>query len=429
MIIPAIPVLTTYFGVSAGAAAQIVTAFAVGRFVGMPIGGVVLDRLGARAALVGGPAAAAVAALAAASTPWFAVILVSVMVMGTGDSIWTLGREVAGIDLARQDQRGRVLSGFHGIHNIGLALGPLFGGMLAEAASFRAVFIAYAACAAVSVPLGFTTHNARPPRSPQLDSKSVTGWGLAPLLRRLQDEAPGTFHHSIIVGNLAERAAHLIGADALMVRVGCYYHDIGKLVQPGFYIENQMGGDNPHDNLDPFTSARIISEHVRSGMELARRYRLPPAIRAFVPEHHGTRLVAFFYRKAAQSDPDVDTEPFTYPGPKPQSKETAIVMLADSTEAVVRASEDRSPERIDALVDSVLAERLAEGQLDESDLTLREIKAIGESFKATLRGVYHPRIQYPEPTRAEQERQASGASFFQEGMPSTPPTGGTPQER
>ena len=186
MIIPAIPVLTTYFGVSAGAAAQIVTAFAVGRFVGMPIGGVVLDRLGARAALVGGPAAAAVAALAAASTPWFAVILVSVMVMGTGDSIWTLGREVAGIDLARQDQRGRVLSGFHGIHNIGLALGPLFGGMLAEAASFRAVFIAYAACAAVSVPLGFTTHIARPPRAPQLDSESVTGWGLAPLLRRLR---------------------------------------------------------------------------------------------------------------------------------------------------------------------------------------------------------------------------------------------------
>ena len=186
MIIPAIPVLTTYFGVSAGAAAQIVTAFAVGRFVGMPIGGVVLDRLGARAALVGGPAAAAVAALAAASTPWFAVILVSVMVMGTGDSIWTLGREVAGIDLARQDQRGRVLSGFHGIHNIGLALGPLFGGMLAEAASFRAVFIAYAACAAVSVPLGFTTHIARPPRAPQLDSESVTGWGLVPLLRRLR---------------------------------------------------------------------------------------------------------------------------------------------------------------------------------------------------------------------------------------------------
>jgi MFS family permease len=186
MIIPTIPVLTTYFGISAGAAAQTITAFAVGRFVGMPIGGVVLDRLGTRAALVCGPVAAGIAASLAASVPWFGVILVLVMVMGAGDSIWALGREVAGIDLARQDQRGRVLSGFHGIHNIGLALGPLLGGMLAEAVSFRAVFIAYAACAAVSVPLGFTAHNARPGRAPQLDSETVKGWGLAPLLQRLR---------------------------------------------------------------------------------------------------------------------------------------------------------------------------------------------------------------------------------------------------
>ena len=223
----------------------------------------------------------------------------------------------------------------------------------------------------------------------------------APLLRRLQDEAPGTFHHSIIVGNLAERAADLVGADALLVRVGCYYHDIGKVLQPGYYIENQQGGDNPHDELDPQGSARIIGEHVRGGMELAERYGLPERVRAFIPQHHGTRLISYFYRVASQREEDVDQDLFRYPGPKPQSRETAIVMLADSTEAMVRANEDRSPERIDAVVEEVIAERLAEGELEECDLTLRDLRTIAESFKQTLRGVYHPRIAYPEPTAGE----------------------------
>jgi hypothetical protein len=222
-----------------------------------------------------------------------------------------------------------------------------------------------------------------------------------PLLRRLQDEAPGTFHHSVIVGNLAERAAYQIGADALLVRVGCYYHDIGKVLQPGFYIENQLGGSNPHDSLPPADSARIIAEHVQAGVDLARRYRLPVAVQAFIPQHHGTRLIPFFYRKASQQDAAVDEALFRYPGPKPQSRETALVMLADSTEAMVRASADRSPERIDAIVEEVLSERMAEGQLDESDLTLRELRVAAESFKQTLRGVYHPRIEYPEPTEPE----------------------------
>jgi len=223
----------------------------------------------------------------------------------------------------------------------------------------------------------------------------------APLLRRLQDEAPGTFHHSVIVGNLAERAADLVGADALLVRVGCYYHDIGKVLQPGFYIENQMGGVNPHDLMEPGESARIIAEHVRAGAELARRHRLPAAVQTFIPEHHGTRLIPYFFRKASQQDAKVDPARFRYPGPKPQSSETAIVMLADSTEAMVRASADRSPERIDAIVEEVLAERLAEGELDECDLTLRNLRTVAESFKRTLRGVYHPRIEYPEPTEPE----------------------------
>lgn len=225
----------------------------------------------------------------------------------------------------------------------------------------------------------------------------------APLMRRLQDDAPGTFHHSVIVGNLAERAADLVGADALLTRVGCYYHDIGKVLQPGLYIENQTG-ESPHEEMSPEESARAIQKHVSGGMELASRARIPTRVRAFIPEHHGTRLVAYFYRKAAEDDPNVDPARFQYPGPRPQSKETAIVMLADSTEAVVRSSPDRSPPRIDALVEEVIAERVAEGQLDECDLTLRDVRTIAESFKQTMRAVYHPRVQYPEPTEAETRR-------------------------
>ena len=227
----------------------------------------------------------------------------------------------------------------------------------------------------------------------------------APLLRRLQDEAPGTFHHSIIVGNLAERAADLVEADPLLTRVGCYYHDIGKVLQPGMYIENQLGGETPHEAMSPTESAMIIRQHVSGGAgACAPRARLPERVQAFIPEHHGTRLVAYFYRKAAEHDPNVDPALFAYPGPRPQSKETAIVMLADSTEAMIRSSPDRSPERIDQLVEEVIGERVGEGQLDDSDLTLRDLRTIAESFKATMRAVYHPRVQYPEPTAMEVKR-------------------------
>jgi len=225
-----------------------------------------------------------------------------------------------------------------------------------------------------------------------------------PLLRELQEKAPGTFHHSVIVGNLAERAADLIGADSLLVRVGCYFHDIGKIAKPEYYIENQIDTSNPHDKLQPNVSARLVSEHVRIGLKLTGRYRLPARVRAFIPEHHGTRLVTYFYRKASAHDPSTDPEKFRYPGPRPQSRETAIVMLADSVEAVVRSSRDRSHERIGELVDGVIAERLAEGQFDECDLTMRDLRVIADSFKATLRGIYHPRIEYPSPTKAELQK-------------------------
>jgi putative nucleotidyltransferase with HDIG domain len=231
----------------------------------------------------------------------------------------------------------------------------------------------------------------------------------APLLRRLQDEAPGTFHHSIIVGNLAERAADLIGADSLLVRVGAYYHDIGKMGRPGYFAENQLSGDNPHDALAPVESAQILQEHVRHGLELARRYRLPERVRACIQEHHGSLRTTYFYRKASQADPSIDPALFTYPGPRPQSRETALVMLADSTEASVRASKDRSHDRIDALVESVIAERMAEGQFDDCDITLRDLRTVAESFKGTMRAVYHPRVEYPAPTPAEEERRRRAA--------------------
>ena len=221
-----------------------------------------------------------------------------------------------------------------------------------------------------------------------------------PLLRRLQEEAPGTFHHSLLVATLSERAAAQIGADPLLVRVGAYYHDIGKLNRPAMFIENQ-DGPNPHDELKPSESARLIIEHVTGGDDLARHDRLPPRIRDFILEHHGSRRVAFFYRKAAMSDPRVDPRDYTYPGPAPQSRETAIVMLADSCEAVVRASGEHEAGRIGMLIDGVFDERLRERQLDYCDLTLSELRQISASFKHTLVGVHHQRIEYPPAAEAE----------------------------
>lgn len=223
-----------------------------------------------------------------------------------------------------------------------------------------------------------------------------------PLLRRLQDEAPGTYHHSMLVGALGERAAAQIGADALVVRVGAYYHDIGKLAMPGYYVENMLDDvSSPHDEMPPHESAAVIRAHVTNGIEMARRYRLPAVVRDFIPQHHGTRLVTFFYRRAAQEGGTVDPAAYRYEGPRPQTKEAAIVMLADSCEAVVRARRDEGGPTLEQLIDGVFAERLAEGQLDECDITMRELQTVAASFKSTLRAVYHPRVQYPAPTSDE----------------------------
>lgn len=220
-----------------------------------------------------------------------------------------------------------------------------------------------------------------------------------PLLRQLLLKAPGTYHHSLLVSNLAEQAAERIGADTLLTRVGAYYHDIGKVVRPYFFVENQMYGNPIQERLDPYTNAQVILSHVHDGLELARKYRLPLEIQAFIAEHQGTSVTRYFYNKAleAAADPSqVDAEAFRYPGPRPQSKETAIVMLADASESAVRASVPRSVEEIDQIVRKVILERLVNGELDDCDLTMRELNAIRETFVQMLQGAFHPRIKYPE---------------------------------
>jgi putative nucleotidyltransferase with HDIG domain len=229
-----------------------------------------------------------------------------------------------------------------------------------------------------------------------------------PLLRRLLMEAPGTYHHSIMVGNLGERAAEEIGADSLLVRVAAYYHDVGKLRRPYFFVENQANATNPHESLSPRTSARIIAAHISDGLELAAQYRLPARIRELIPQHHGTRLISFFYQQAAEHDPQADAAQFTYPGPRPQSKEAAILMLADSIEAAARASKDHSQVALAQLVNRIVMQRVEEGQFDECPLTLSDLNGIKRAFCTLLLGIYHPRIEYPQPLEpTSQPRPAS----------------------
>jgi hypothetical protein len=216
------------------------------------------------------------------------------------------------------------------------------------------------------------------------------------LLRRVLLETPGTYHHSVMVGNLAERAAETVGADPLLARVAAYYHDIGKMKNPLAFIENQAGGPNIHDDLNPETSARIIAAHVRDGVELAQEYRLPPQIAAFIPQHHGTSVMGYFHGKALQASVEADADRYRYPGPKPQSREAAIVMLADGVEASVRSLPQKEDADIRGMVDRIVNGRLSDGQLDDSNLTLRDIERIRGSFVEQLLGMYHQRISYPE---------------------------------
>ncbi|HQP12682.1 MAG: HDIG domain-containing protein [Candidatus Omnitrophica bacterium] len=229
-----------------------------------------------------------------------------------------------------------------------------------------------------------------------------------PLLKRLILEAPGTYHHSLVVSNIAEAASDAVGANALLTRVGAYYHDVGKMLKPEYFTENQLGGgENKHDVLEANISRLVILNHVKEGQELARKYKLNPKIHDFIVQHHGTGLMYFFYQRALE-DPGgqdaVKEDAFRYPGPKPQTKETAIVLLADSTEAATRALEDATPKKIEETVRKIINNKFIDGQLDECDLTLKEIELIALAFTRGLSAMYHSRVKYPDKKNGNDNR-------------------------
>ncbi|OGX31080.1 MAG: hypothetical protein A3D27_03235 [Omnitrophica WOR_2 bacterium RIFCSPHIGHO2_02_FULL_46_37] len=232
-----------------------------------------------------------------------------------------------------------------------------------------------------------------------------------PLLKKMILEAPGTYHHSLVVGNLAERAAESIGANSLLARIGAYYHDIGKLTHPEYFMENQRLLSK-HAGLAPSMSKMIIMNHVKEGIELARKYRLKPAIIDFITQHHGNGLVYYFYRKALEEieqDEKIYEEGFRYPGPRPTSKETAIVLLADSVEAASRVISEPKAAKIEEVVHKVINNKFIDGQLDDCELTLKDLEKIAQVFTHMLSGIYHGRIEYPEGNHHKQKGSRAAA--------------------
>jgi len=229
-----------------------------------------------------------------------------------------------------------------------------------------------------------------------------------PLLQRMALEAQGTYHHSQVVGQLAEHAARAIDANALLTRVGALFHDIGKMEKSEYYVEIQRPSANKHDELSPSMSALVIAAHVKEGIELGRKWRLPQAVIDFIPEHHGTMVMEFFYHKALESDGNetVKVDDFRYPGPKPRTRETAILMLADAVEAATRSLTKPTPGRIREITKQVIDKRMLSGELDQSGLTLSDLARTREAFIPLLTGIHHARIVYPGQKEREQERAA-----------------------
>jgi putative nucleotidyltransferase with HDIG domain len=221
----------------------------------------------------------------------------------------------------------------------------------------------------------------------------------SPILRRLALEAPGTYHHSITVGTLAESGAEAIGANTLLIRVGAYYHDIGKIKHPEYYVENQIYTSNKHETLSPSMSSLILASHVKDGLALADEIKLGPKVAALIPQHHGTRVMTYFYRKAKEAAADKNVEvsenDFRYPGPKPQGKEAAILMLADQVEAAARTLQEPTPGQIRGLINRVTQATIQDGQLDECDITMKDLSKVERAFERVLTGIYHHRIEYP----------------------------------
>jgi len=247
-----------------------------------------------------------------------------------------------------------------------------------------------------------------------------------PLLREMIVKAPGSYHHSMVVGSLAEAAAEAIHANSLLVRVGAYFHDLGKMLKPQYFIENQRGSENPHDRLTPSMSALVIINHVKEGIELARSYALPRRIIDMIPQHHGTSRVSFFYNKAVeQRDPDkgdVDENDYRYPGPKPQTREAGLMMLADGVEASTRSLQNLTPGAVRNQVAKIVNGRIADGQLDDCPLTLKDLHTASETFVQVVLGIHHQRVEYPEPLPAQGSRsRSSPGSITLEIPPHTPP--------
>jgi len=222
-----------------------------------------------------------------------------------------------------------------------------------------------------------------------------------PLMKRLIMEAPGTYHHSLVVANLSEAAAEAIGANFLLARIGAYYHDIGKLDKSNYFSENQIAYKDAHKDLKPSMSKLIIMNHVKEGVDLAKAQKLNPRIIDFIRQHHGRTLVYYFYHRAKELEPgsEQQEEEYRYPGPRPQSRETAIVSLADTIEALSRTLDDPSPSRIEEMVKEVVRKRFMEGELDESDLTLKDIDKITQQFVRILNALFHTRVNYPKEDR------------------------------
>jgi putative nucleotidyltransferase with HDIG domain len=216
-----------------------------------------------------------------------------------------------------------------------------------------------------------------------------------PLLKELSVNTPGTFHHSMMVATLSENAAESIGANAVFARVAAYYHDIGKMKRPNFYVENQRGGENPHNKLTPSMSNLIITAHTKDGVEMAKEQGIPKEIRDIMIEHQGTTLLAYFYNKAKQQDPNIQESDFRYSGPKPRTKESAIIMLADSIEAAVRSLDHKTPITIEKMIRKIINGKIEDNQLSEADLTFKEIEIIIHNFTKVLMGIHHIRLKYP----------------------------------
>ena len=286
--------------------------------------------------------------------------------------------------------------------------GPILG--LTALGGFLAAILASGVISVIERPLGLTTHL----RLLELQNPNE------PALKRLLTEAPGSYQSSVMVANLAEPAADAVGADAVLTRTACMYHDLGKLKRSYFFVENQFGAENPHERLSPHLSALVLMSHVKDGMEMAAEIRLAPIVASVIPQHHGTTLVSFMYQRAqaeAAEGEEIRESDFRYPGPRPQTRENAIIMLADTVEAAARTLDEPTRPRIEAMVDRLVDTRISDGQLDESPLTFADITVIKRSFVNTLAGMFHQRLAYPDLSRAPAEASSTESGREGRGRP------------